>query len=78
MMLGLIGLLELVLFLPLFLLGILATAFWVWMLIEVLTKESSQNLDKLVWAVVILFTHAFGALLYFLLRRPKRRAEMGT
>lgn len=73
-----IGLLELLLTIPIFLIGLLATLFWIWMLIEVLTKESGQSLEKVIWVVVILFSHILGALLYFFLRRPKRKAELGA
>jgi Phospholipase_D-nuclease N-terminal len=53
--------------------GILSTIFWIWMLIDCLTKEPDQGSTKLVWAVVILFTHFIGALLYYFIRRPERK-----
>ena len=55
--------------------GILGTAFWIWMLVECATKESAEGNDKTVWVLIILFTHAIGAALYFIVRRPRRRAE---
>jgi len=55
--------------------GVLGTTFWMWMLIECATKESNQGNTKIVWAIIIIFTHLIGALLYFLLRRPERRRE---
>jgi hypothetical protein len=60
--------------LPLFL---LATAFWVWMLVDCATKEPDQGNDKVVWILVILFTHWVGALIYFLIRRPERLRDTG-
>lgn len=57
--------------LPIFLIGILGTIFWLWMLIDCLSKEPSGN-EKILWAVVILFTHLLGALLYYFIRRPQR------
>jgi uncharacterized membrane protein len=57
--------------------GIIGTVFWVWMLIECATKESSSGNDKLIWILIILFTHLIGALIYFLVRRPKRIREFG-
>lgn len=51
--------------------------FWIWMLIDCLTKESSEGNDKIVWALVIFALNALGALLYFFVRRPKRKAQYG-
>jgi hypothetical protein len=72
------GLLEVLLFLPLVGLGLLAFAFWVWMLVECATKEASTGNDKLIWVLVLLFTHLLGALLYFFIRRSRRKAELGA
>ena len=65
-------------FLPFLLIGLLGTVFWVWMLVDCLTKEPSTGNDKVVWAIVILFTHLLGAALYFLIRRPQRISEHGS
>ena len=51
----------------------LATAFWLWMLVDCLTKRRLPDNEKLVWAVAMLFTHLFGALLYLVLVRNRRR-----
>ena len=65
-------------FLPLLLveLGLLGTLFWVWMLVDCATKEASAGNDKLVWVLIILFTHVLGAALYLSVRRPRRLAEV--
>jgi hypothetical protein len=55
--LGLFGLLFLV-----------ASAFWLWMLIDCLTSALPST-EKLVWVLVILFTHLLGAVLYFAIAR---------
>ena len=60
------------------LIGTLGTAFWIWMLIDCATKESSQGNDKLIWIIVIALTHFIGAAIYFLVRRPTRMREMGA
>jgi len=52
-------------------------AFWIWTLIDCLTKESGEGNDKLIWALVIIFTHFVGAALYFFIRRRKRKIEFG-
>ncbi len=57
-----------------FLLILASAAFWLWMLIECLTREPS-GIEKLIWTVVILGTYVLGAVLYFTLRRPARLEE---
>jgi hypothetical protein len=71
-----IGLSFLFLFL-IFGVGIIGTIFWIWMLIDCATKEPSSGNDKLIWILIIIFTHLLGALIYFLVRRPKRIREFG-
>ncbi|HEY0456305.1 MAG TPA: PLDc N-terminal domain-containing protein [Verrucomicrobiae bacterium] len=57
--------------------GLLGTVLWIWMLIDCATKETDQGNTKLVWILVIIFTHLLGALLYLLIRRPARIRELG-
>lgn len=66
------------LMIPFFLIGILGTVFWIWMLIDCATKESSQGNDKVVWILVIALTHVLGAAIYFFVRRPARIRETGA
>lgn len=63
--------------LPCVLIGLLATVFWIWMLVDCLMNESSHGNDKIIWAIVILLTHSLGAALYFFFRRPQRKADLG-
>jgi hypothetical protein len=58
---------------PFFLLGLLGTVFWLWMLIDCLTRKSADGTEKLIWVLVIIFTNLVGALLYFFIQRPKHR-----
>lgn len=74
---AMLGGFELLLFLGVGVLGVLGTVLWIWMLIECATKESSTGNDKIVWIIVIALTHWIGALIYFVVRRPKRIAETG-
>lgn len=72
---------ELILF-PLFFLfalaiGIGGTVLWIWMLIDCATNEPSEGSDKIVWILVIVFTHLLGALIYLLVRRPERKRLFG-
>lgn len=66
---------EFLCFFPFFLIGIAATLFWLWMLIDCLTNEPSRGNDKLIWALVIIFLNGLGALLYFFVRRPQRERD---
>lgn len=65
---GIIGLLV-----ALFLggLGLLATIFWIWMLIHAITNRGLDSIEKLLWFLVIFFLHFLGALIYFFVGRPK-------
>ena len=53
-------------------------AFWLWMLVDCATKEPSQGNDKIIWILVIIFTHWIGALIYYLVRRPERKRLFGA
>lgn len=55
--------------------GLAATVFWVWMIIECATKEPAEGNDKLVWILIIVFTHWIGAAIYYFVRRPERIAK---
>lgn len=52
-------------------------AFWIWMIVDCATNEPSEGNDKIIWLLVIIFTHLIGALIYFLVRRPQRKALLG-
>lgn len=69
-MLSIFGLLS-------FVIGILATIFWIWMLIDCLKNEPSIGNDKIIWALVIIFLNGIGALIYYLIRRPERIKQTG-
>ena len=71
---GIIGLLMMLVFGAI---GIGGTILWIWMLVECATKEPSEGNDKILWILVILLAGWIGALIYFLARRPKRRAAFG-
>jgi putative flippase GtrA len=55
------------------LVGLLVTIFWVWMMIDCVLHETSENSSKIAWLLVIIFTHFLGALLYFCIRKQARR-----
>ncbi|MEP0935479.1 PLD nuclease N-terminal domain-containing protein [Leptolyngbya sp. NM2-A1] len=51
--------------------------FWIWMLIDCATQEAPEGNTKIAWVIIILFTNFLGALIYFLVRKPQRRKELG-
>jgi hypothetical protein len=57
--------------------GLAGLALWIWMLVEVLTRETDEGNNRLIWALVIVFTHWIGALIYLLVRRQERIRKLG-
>ena len=55
----------------------LATIFWLWTLIDCLTKEPAEGNDKVAWALFILLVPLVGALTYYFVRRPERIKAVG-
>lgn len=53
------------------------TIFWLAMIIECATKEADTGNSKIVWIIILVFTHFIGALLYYFVRRPERYREIG-
>ena len=47
----------------------LFTAFWIWMLIDCIRNKRLSDNERIVWVLVIVFTHALGALIYLLAGR---------
>lgn len=57
----------------LFPLGLLATAFWIWMLVDAAQNRGLDQGEKVAWIVVVALLHWFGGLIYFFFGRPKRK-----
>jgi ABC-type multidrug transport system fused ATPase/permease subunit len=57
-------------------LALVAFVFWLWMLVDCATKESNEGNTKVVWILIILFANFVGAVVYLLVRRPQRYAEL--
>ena len=55
---------------------IAGTIFWIFMIVECATKEADTGNTKIVWIIIVVFTHIIGALLYYFVRRPERRREL--
>ena len=52
--------------------GLLAFAFWIWMIVDC-TKYETEGTTKIVWLLVILLAGIIGAPLYFFVRKAPRR-----
>ena len=65
------GLLGLLLMLFMVLVPVFAVVLWVWMLVDFIQRKFKDKADKVVWIVVIVFTHVIGALIYFFLVKRK-------
>jgi len=65
------GALGCVIFAIIGLIGLAAFAFWLWMLIDVITRAPSEGNTKLIWILVVVFTGIIGALIYYFVQRPK-------
>ena len=50
---------------------------WLWVLVDCLRNEPSGGYEKLVWVLVILLANALWAVLYLIVRRPKRIQQFG-
>jgi hypothetical protein len=48
------------------------TAFWIWMILEAATKEPREGNERLIWIIIMVFVPYFGAIAYYLVRRPVR------
>lgn len=51
--------------------SLLCLAFWVWMLVDCVRNRRLNDNERIVWVLVIVFTHALGALIYLLAGRKK-------
>lgn len=52
------------------------TLFWIWMLVDCVSYETSEGNDRLIWTLVIILTSWVGALIYYFVRRPERLRQL--
>jgi hypothetical protein len=57
--------------------AIIASIFWLWMLIDCLTSNLPTG-EKVLWFLVIFFLHLVGALIYFFVARGGRSSTATT
>ena len=55
----------------LFPLGLALFAFWIWMLVHAAQNKGLSDGEKVAWVLIIALVHFLGALIYFLVGRPK-------
>jgi len=61
-----------------FFVAVAGTIFWVCMLIDCVQNEPSTGNDKIVWLLLLIFTHFIGALIYYFVRcKPRKRQLAG-
>lgn len=53
--------------------GLLVFAFWIWMIIDCARRNFKNNVEKIVWILVIIFAGWVGALIYFFVIKSYNR-----
>jgi len=56
-----------------YIIGLLCTIFWIWMLIHALTNRGISGGEKVAWVLVIIFVPFIGSIIYFFIGKPKGR-----
>jgi uncharacterized membrane protein len=57
--------------------GIGGLILWIWTLIDCINNETDERNERVIWVVVIAAAQLIGALIYLIVRRPKRIAMLG-
>ncbi len=56
--------------------GLAVCVLWIWMLIDAIQNKGLSDGEKVAWVLAIIFLHFIGAVLYFIIGRPKRNAPL--
>jgi hypothetical protein len=72
-----IGFAELLVLLFFLVFVVAGTVVWIWSLVDCATKEADVGNQKVTWIIIIAITHIIGSILYMVIRRPQRLAELG-
>ncbi|MBD3362638.1 hypothetical protein GF362_02870 [Candidatus Dojkabacteria bacterium] len=51
--------------------SVFGTIFWILMLIDAIQREYDKENDKLMWVLIIVFTHIIGAAVYYFVEKKK-------
>jgi len=55
---------------------VLATIFWIRMLIDCVKNPALSDTQKIIWVLIILFSHLLGALIYYFVGRGRSGAAV--
>lgn len=58
-----------ILALPFMIVGILLFAFWIWMIVDAAQRKFRNDVEKIIWIVVIVLGQWIGALVYYIVVR---------
>jgi glucan phosphoethanolaminetransferase (alkaline phosphatase superfamily) len=72
---GAVAALIILLILGAVVLGILGTIFWIWMVIDCATNKKLRDDQKVIWLLVIIFTHLIGAIIYYFAGRTPQAGQ---
>ncbi len=64
-------------FILVFLIGLLLFIYWLRTLIDCIINEPSEGSEKIIWVLVIIFLNLIGAIVYTIVRLPKRIEQYG-
>lgn len=53
--------------------GILGFMFWIWMIVDCATRDFRNDMNKVVWILIILFLNVLGAVIYYFSIKSKSR-----
>lgn len=56
-----------------FVIGVASFIFWIVMLVDAIQRKFKSTNDKIVWVLVIIFTHIVGAVIYYFLVKKHNR-----
>jgi hypothetical protein len=48
------------------LLGIIFIIFWIWMIVDCAKRKFKNDLEKIIWILVLIFTHWIGMIVYYI------------
>lgn len=68
---------ELIIIVFLLIFSLATTAFWLWVLVDCVTKEPAEGDNRMIWVLVVALAGFIGAAVYFFARRPQRIALVG-
>ena len=61
-----------------YILGVLYTIFWIWMLIHAITNKGISGGEKVAWVLAVIFLPLIWSILYFLLGKPTGASALGA